>query len=163
MLRTRFRVEPLFIDAAAEIVRGCDVELPQVLGLPWGERFRVHRLDVRQSKQGEHLQALRGSQLFGQFAYGLWIIDVASPQGRRQLEMVSYQEGDRVGVFGAQAESLRRHGGQLKAAVDMVSALQRFAGVMQQKGKIQQLGTFQLAMQSGKRLEPLRTGIRQVM
>ena len=155
LLGAHLGVKALFIDAASEVIGGGDIKLPEIFRFPRREGFRIHRLDVGQRQQREHLQALRRFHLAGQFAHGFRIVDVAPAQGRRHLKVRGNQEADRLRVFFAQSEAIERRQRELQASVNVVVARQSLAGVVKEQRQKQQLRALQLGEQSRERLQPL--------
>ena len=92
-------VQALFVGTAIEVGCRSGVEAPEILGFPRRQRIRIHRLDVGQRHQGEHLQPLGRADLFRPVRG--WPPDrryrgdaewKKSPDGGNQ-------EADRLGIF----------------------------------------------------------------
>src|SRR5579872_3107987 len=84
------RVQAL-VNIATQLVRGGNVELPNIFSLPWRQRVRINGFDVRVSKQAEHLKPLGGSNFFGEYSHGGRIEDIAAKR-RRHFEMIANQK-----------------------------------------------------------------------
>ena len=143
------------VGGAVEIVRGGNVDLPDIFGLPWGERFGVHRLDVGVGEQAEHLQAFLRFHLFGEHPNGFGLENIAA-QRRGHLHVAADQEQHGLAVGRIEIQPRQAFFSDVHAGGHVVLIPGALAGVMQQNGEIQELWAFELIEQRGVALVPFR-------
>src|SRR5215469_11256041 len=102
------------VHAAIEVVGSADVELPQVLGLPRCERFRVDGLDIRVREKAQHLQQLRAANALGELRDGARIENIAA-QSKAQILMVRNKEENRLAIGLGKVEAREAFSGELQA------------------------------------------------
>ena len=113
---------------------GGHVELPEVLGLPRGERVGVDGLDVGEGHEREHLEQLRAADFFGEAAHVFEVEDVAA-HGVRHFQMQADELENGLALFGVEVEAGEKAVGQLDALLRVLAGAAAFAGVVQQQGE----------------------------
>src|ERR1700761_6237734 len=119
-------VETLLVHGGIEEVGSGDVELPEVIGLPWREGMAVNRLDVGKGQEQGHLQAVLGADALGEIADIGQVEDVAA-QGERGFEMVRDQEAAGLGGSLVDADGFEALAGEFHAGLYVVLALESFS------------------------------------
>ena len=149
------------IHDSKHVVGGADVKLPDVLGLPRRERFRIHRFDVGIGEQAEHLQPLGRSHLLRKLPDRAGIKNIAA-QVRAQFHVAIDQEKDRLAVRLVQIEAVEAGFGDFDAGGNVVVGVCGLTGIVKQQRKVQQVGLLELIEQLGISLVPSRYAIAAI-
>ena len=136
----RLRVQPL-VGSPSHAVSRSHVKLPNILGLPWSERFRVDRLNIGIRQKTKHFQPLRRPHLLCKTLNRGGIIDIP-PQHGRNLQMTANQKCNRLSFLGIKAKPVHTVMRDLQAREHVIRSRYSLTDVMQQQGQIEQIGTF---------------------
>ena len=134
-----------------KVVVGVDVQTPDELFLPRGERLGTDGLDVGQRHEAEHLQTVLGAEqprkLFDDFG----ILGIATERDERHLQMVPDQEQHGVARVGGNLQPIERLG-RHPHAFERMLVVAPLAHVVKKQREHEQLGRGQTGRD---RLEPL--------
>ncbi len=94
-----------FVHAMEEIIRGADIKLPDIFGLPRSERFRINGLDVGIGEQAKHFQAFGRADFLRKLLDGIGVENVTAERGA-QFQVVRNEKQNIFAIGGIKFQAV---------------------------------------------------------